>query len=147
MAVKRGEGADEAATRFGRHSEPLLQTQQPTVRRLCTPQPALMSAVVLILFVSGMSPSSSSAPSTSVARSAPTTLGDPFKGMQWLCLRGGGSREQDEVADVPGQVRPQILTAWVFITKLPEEPPKKPPSCLPMPWRDAMWMCSGAWGG
>jgi len=106
MAVPR-EGADQAAKRRCRLSASLPETPPTPVRTLHTPQPALRSAVVLILLVSGISPSASNASSASVARSAPTVLGDHCTGRQCLHLQGGGSRERGEA--VPGQVQPPTL--------------------------------------
>ena len=74
------------------------------------PQPGLLSAVVIILLVSGISPSAWNAHPAGVAYSAPTTSVRPCTGK--LCLRlqvGGGSQGCGAAADVPGQVRPPIL--------------------------------------
>ena len=114
----RGEGADEAAMRRCRLSEPPPETPETVLRRLHRPQPALRSAVVLVLLISGISPCSSNARSAGVARSAPAVFGVPSTGRHCLRIQGGGgSRERDGAADVtfhakwqgPGQVRPPIL--------------------------------------
>ena len=116
MAVALGEGADQAATRRSRLSEPPPETPKMTVRRLQKWQPALRSAVVLILLVSGVSPSASNASSAGDARSAPTALGGPCTRRRCLNLHGGGGlRERGRASDAkrqgPAQVQPPILTA------------------------------------
>jgi hypothetical protein len=127
MAVARGEGAAQAAARRFRLLEPLLETPPTPVRRLHTPQPALRSAVVLILLFSFISSSASNAPSAGVARSAPAALGDPCTGRQCLRLHGGGgSRGRVRAADVPGQVRRPILTPRTWVLRAS---PLAPPSC------------------
>jgi len=116
MAVTRGEGAGQAATRRCRLSEAPPEMPQPTACRLHTPPPALRSAVVLILFVSGISPSAPNTSPTSVAHSAPTGLGDPETWRWCIRLQGGrGAGGRGVAADAkgqgPGQVRPPMLTA------------------------------------
>ena len=115
------EGADEAATRRCRRPEPPPATPEMILRRLHTPQPALRSAVVFVLLISGISPCSSNARPACVARSAPAVLGVPSTGRHCLRLRGGGeSQGRYGVADVtfhakwqgPGQVRPPILLLY-----------------------------------
>ncbi|KAJ1489792.1 hypothetical protein T484DRAFT_1936494 [Baffinella frigidus] len=56
-----------------------------TVFMLHAPQPALRSAVVLVLLFSGFSPSASNAPHASLARSAPSAFWGPCTGRR--CLR------------------------------------------------------------
>ena len=125
MAVARGEGADQAATRRCRLSEPPETIPMP-VCRFRTPQPTLRSAVVFILLVS-ISPSASNAPSASVARSAPIGLRDACPARRCLRLQGGGgSRGRGAAADVPGQVRPPILTQRTWLLGAPQ---LAPPSC------------------
>ncbi|KAJ1469666.1 hypothetical protein T484DRAFT_1661276 [Baffinella frigidus] len=81
-----------------------------TTRRLHTPQPALRSAVVLILLVSGISPSASSTSPASVARSAPTALGHPCTWRRCLRLQGGGeSQGRGGAADAKRQGAGQVL--------------------------------------
>jgi len=116
MAVARGEGADQAATRRCRLSEAPPEIPPPAACRLHTPPPALRSAVVLILLVSGISPSAPNTSPASVARSAATGLGGPETWRRCIRLQGGrGSWERGVAADEKwqgsGQVRPPMLTA------------------------------------
>jgi hypothetical protein len=116
MAVARGEGSDQAAAQRCGLSEAPTETPPQTARRLHTPPPALRSAVVLILLVSGISPSAPNTSPASVSHSAATGLGGPETWRRCIRLKGhGGSWGRGVAADAkwqgPGQVRPPMLTA------------------------------------
>ena len=115
MAVAGGVGADQAATRRCRLSELLPEAPPINVCRLRTSQPALRSAVVLILLLGILPSGSKHTPRAIIDRSAPTALGIPCTGSRCLRLQGGlGARVLDGTADVPGQVRPPSLPAPPF---------------------------------
>jgi len=111
MAVARGEGADQAATRRCRLSEAPPEMPPPTAFRLHTAPPAHRSAVVLILLVSGISPSAPNTSPASVALSAPTGLGGP-ETWRWCIRLQGGRGSWGVAADAkwqgPGQVQPKV---------------------------------------
>ena len=115
MAVVRGGRADEAATRRCRLSEPLPEMPPPTVRRLHMPQPVLRYAAVLVLIVSGISPSASNTSPASVDRRAPNALEGPCTVRRCSRLHGDGvSWGRGTAAHArwqgPGQVQPPMLT-------------------------------------
>ena len=116
MAVARGEGADQAATRRCRLSGAPPEMTPPTACRLHTSPPALRSAVVLVLLVLGISPSAPDTSPASVARSAATGLGSPNTWRRCIHLQDGRVSWGRGVAvdatwQGPGQVRPPMLTA------------------------------------
>jgi hypothetical protein len=74
------------------------------------PQPGLLFTVVIILLVSGISPSAWNAHPAGIACSATTSSVGPCTGRLCLRVQGGGeSQGCGAAADVPGQVRPPIL--------------------------------------